>query len=37
MEFAWVDERDVQDTVEEMIRDVFREVMQVELAADSRA
>ncbi|PJK15063.1 aspartate--tRNA ligase [Lysobacteraceae bacterium NML07-0707] len=31
MEFAWVDERDVQDTVEEMIRHVFREVIQVEL------
>jgi aspartyl-tRNA synthetase len=33
MEFAWVSERDVQDTVEEMIRVVFREVMDVELAA----
>ncbi|MCI4567760.1 aspartate--tRNA ligase [Lysobacter sp. CFH 32150] len=32
MEFAWVRERDVQDTVEEMIRVVFREVMDVELA-----
>jgi aspartyl-tRNA synthetase len=32
MEFAWVGERDVQDTVEEMIRVVFREVMDVELA-----
>jgi aspartyl-tRNA synthetase len=32
MEFAWVTERDVQDTVEEMIRVVFREVMDVELA-----
>ncbi|HKN77533.1 MAG TPA: aspartate--tRNA ligase [Lysobacter sp.] len=32
MEFAWVSERDVQDTVEEMIRVVFREVMGVELA-----
>jgi aspartyl-tRNA synthetase len=32
MEFAWVSERDVQDTVEAMIRDVFREVMGVELA-----
>jgi aspartyl-tRNA synthetase len=32
MEFAWVDEAIVQDTVEAMIRDVFREVMQVELA-----
>ncbi|MDQ3495889.1 MAG: aspartate--tRNA ligase [Pseudomonadota bacterium] len=31
MEFAWVDERDVQDTVEAMLRDVFREVMDVEL------
>jgi aspartyl-tRNA synthetase len=33
MEFAWVSERDVQDTVENMIRFVFREVMDVELAA----
>ncbi|MFT4178653.1 MAG: aspartate--tRNA ligase [Thermomonas sp.] len=33
MEFAWVSERDVQDTVEAMIRDVFREVAGVELAA----
>ena len=33
MEFAWVSERDVQDTVEEMIRVVFREVKGVELAA----
>ncbi|RPE79485.1 aspartate--tRNA ligase [Vulcaniibacterium tengchongense] len=32
MEFAWVGERDVQDTVEAMIRDVFREVAGVELA-----
>jgi aspartyl-tRNA synthetase len=32
MEFAWVSERDVQDTVEDMIREVFREVMGVELA-----
>ena len=32
MEFAWVDEKIVQDTVEAMIRDVFREVMAVELA-----
>ncbi len=32
MEFAWVDERIVQDTVEAMIRDVFREVVGVELA-----
>jgi len=34
MEFAWVSERDVQDTVEAMIRDVFREVVDVELAAE---
>ena len=34
MEFAWVSERDVQDSTEEMIRTVFREVMQVELAAE---
>ena len=33
MEFAWVDEKIVQDTVEAMIRDVFREVMGVELDA----
>jgi len=32
MEFAWVDERAVQDCVEGLIREVFREVMQVELA-----
>ena len=32
MEFAWVDEKIVQDTVEEMIRFVFKEVMDVELA-----
>ena len=32
MEFAWVSERDVQDTTEALIRDVFREVMSVELA-----
>ena len=31
MEFAFVQERDVQDTVEAMIRDVFREVADVEL------
>jgi aspartyl-tRNA synthetase len=37
MEFAWVGERDVQDLTEDMIRHVFREVMGVELAADSRA
>jgi len=34
MEFAFVRERDVQDTVEAMIRDIFREVMEVELAAE---
>ena len=34
MEFAWVSERDVQGTVEAMIRDVFREVAGVELAAE---
>ena len=34
MEFAWVSERDVQDTVEAMMRDVFREVVEVELRAD---
>jgi len=32
MEFAWVDEKIVQDTVEDMIRAVFKEVMDVELA-----
>ena len=32
MEFAWVTERDVQGATEEMIRTVFREVMDVELA-----
>jgi aspartyl-tRNA synthetase len=31
MEFAWVEEREVQDTVERMMREVFREVMDVEL------
>ena len=31
MEFAWVDEREVQDTTEAMIREVFKEVMDVEL------
>ncbi len=36
MEFAWVEERDVQDAVEGMIRDVFREVMDVELGAFPR-
>jgi aspartyl-tRNA synthetase len=32
MEFAFVEERDVQDTVEALIRDVFREVGGIELA-----
>ncbi len=32
MEFAWVSERDVQDVTEGLIRDVFREVLDVELA-----
>ena len=32
MEFAWVGERDVQDATEAMIREVFREVIGVELA-----
>ncbi len=32
MEFAFVEERDVQDCVEAMMRDVFREVAGVELA-----
>jgi len=32
MEFAFVEERDVQDTVEAMIREVFKEVVGVELA-----
>ncbi len=32
MEFAFVEERDVQDTVEAMIRDVFREAAGIELA-----
>ncbi len=32
MEFAFVEERDVQDLVEAMIRDIFREVSGVELA-----
>ncbi|GAA3916168.1 aspartate--tRNA ligase [Luteimonas lutimaris] len=31
MEFAWVDEKTVQDTTEAMVREVFREVMDVEL------
>ncbi|TZF82340.1 aspartate--tRNA ligase [Cognatilysobacter lacus] len=34
MEFAWVTEREVQDTVEDMIRLVFREVIDVELDAE---
>ena len=34
MEFAWVSERDVQDTTETMIREVFRTVMDVELASE---
>ncbi len=33
LEFAWVGERDVQDTVESMVREVFREVSGIELAA----
>ena len=33
MEFAFVRERDIQDTTEDMIRTIFRDVMQVELAA----
>ncbi len=32
MEFAWVQESDVQDTAEAMICEAFREVMEVELA-----
>ncbi|MEZ0469334.1 aspartate--tRNA ligase [Luteimonas salinilitoris] len=36
MEFAWVSERDVQDTVEAMLCDVFREVMEVELGVFPR-
>ncbi|MGY0618481.1 aspartate--tRNA ligase [Lysobacter sp. A378] len=31
MEFAWVEERDVQDTAEALICEVFREVMDVDL------
>ena len=34
MEFAWVGEREVQGLTEDMIRHVFREVMEVELAAE---
>lgn len=33
MEFAFVRERDVQDAVEQMIRHIFKEVVDVELAA----
>ena len=33
MEFAWVEERDVQALTEDMVRHVFREVVGVELAA----
>jgi aspartyl-tRNA synthetase len=36
MEFAWVGERDVQDATEAMIRDVFKEVMDVDLGAFPR-
>ncbi|WP_149195551.1 aspartate--tRNA ligase [Luteimonas suaedae] len=36
MEFAWVSEHDVQDTVEAMLCDVFREVMEVELGVFPR-
>ncbi|GAB3731043.1 aspartate--tRNA ligase [Luteimonas pelagia] len=36
MEFAWVGERDVQDTVEAMVRDVFKEVVDVDLGAFPR-
>ncbi len=36
MEFAWVEEKDVQDATEEMIRTVFREVMDVDLGAFPR-
>ncbi|QNH11715.1 aspartate--tRNA ligase [Xanthomonas sp. SI] len=34
MEFAFVRERDVQDAVEQMIRHIFKEVVDVELAAE---
>lgn len=37
MEFAWVTEREVQDTTEQMIRDVFREVMQVDLVSEGES
>jgi aspartyl-tRNA synthetase len=33
MEFAFVEERDVQDAVEDMIRAIFKEIVGVELAA----
>jgi aspartyl-tRNA synthetase len=33
MEFAWVQERDVQDLTEDMVRHVFRDVVGVDLAA----
>jgi aspartyl-tRNA synthetase len=36
MEFAWVDEKIVQDTTERMVRDVFAEVMDVDLGAFPR-
>ncbi|TXH77092.1 MAG: aspartate--tRNA ligase, partial [Lysobacteraceae bacterium] len=36
MEFAWVRERDVQDATEAMIREAFREVMNVELGGFPR-
>src|SRR5690606_9143509 len=36
MEFAWVDEAIVQDTVEAMMQDVFREVVGVELGTFPR-
>ena len=36
MEFAWVGEREVQDSTESMIREVFREVMDVELGEFTR-
>ncbi|MDQ2702525.1 MAG: aspartate--tRNA ligase [Pseudomonadota bacterium] len=36
MEFAWVDEKIVQDTTEQMVRDVFTEVMGVDLGAFPR-
>ncbi|MCE7031146.1 aspartate--tRNA ligase [Lysobacter sp. GX 14042] len=36
IEFAWVEERDVQDTVEQMMREVFNEVIGVELGGFPR-